>query len=171
MDSNLYYLTQQSPELLSSQKKQEIYDSARIRIWSVWALAYSKYVCISNAKLISLLWLFLAWSLAILLLALCVSLGVLSLLRVIIPGVAFDQCEGFLLDIWSGGKRHSSDLSLEGNTPKILLFIMFSYWKLIISNVVTSQCAISWRQSLFELLEFLLEGLLKVCHYLGPLSL
>lgn len=99
------------------------------------------------------------------------GLGVLSLLRVVVSGVAFDQREGSLLAIRSGGKGQTSDLSLEGNAAKILLFVMFSYGKFIISNVVTSQGSTAVCESLFELLEFLLEGLLKIGHYLGPLSL
>lgn len=48
---------------------------------------------------------------------------------------------------------------------------MLSNGKLIVSNVVTSECATCGRESLFELLKFLLERLLQVGHYLGALSL
>lgn len=32
VDSNLYYLTNQTPQLLSKEKKLEIYDNARIKL-------------------------------------------------------------------------------------------------------------------------------------------
>lgn len=48
---------------------------------------------------------------------------------------------------------------------------MLSNRKLIIRNVVTSESSTCDGKSLFELLEFLLEGLLEVGHYLDTLAL
>lgn len=110
-------------------------------------------------------------SLAALLLALGVRLRVLPLLRLIVSGVALDEREGPLLAVRVRCERDAANLGLEGDAAEVLLFVMLTDGKLVVSDVVALQRAIIGREGLLELVELLLEGLLQVAHYLAALAL
>lgn len=96
-------------------------------------------------------------------------LGVVPLLGFIIPRVAFNQGERFLLSSAVGGQRGGIDLGLKGYASEVLLLIVFSYGKLIICDVVTLQGTCIIGDSLLEFFVLLLKRFLKVGHDLGPL--
>lgn len=98
-------------------------------------------------------------------------LGVVPLLGLIVPGVAFDQREGLLLASAVGGERGGVDFGLKGNASEVLLFIVFSNGKFIVSDIEALQCARIIGDSLLEFLVFLLEGALQAGHDLVAFAL
>lgn len=99
------------------------------------------------------------------------SLRVLSLLGLIIAGVALDEREGPLLATRSSGQGDATDFGLEGNASEILLFVMLANRELVVGHVVSLQAAAIADGTLLEIVELLLKGLLQVVHDFGALPL
>lgn len=82
----------------------------------------------------------------------------LSFLRIIIFGIAFDQCKWSFVALSDGREGDTCEFSLEGNASKILLLILLSDRKLIIDYVEASQVSIIHTYTLLELIIPFLEG-------------
>lgn len=113
----------------------------------------------------------LAGSLADLLLALRVGLGVLPLLGLVVARVALDEGEGTLLAAGGSGEGDAADLGLEGDAAEVLLFVVLANGELIVCHIVPLQTPTVARGCLLEIIELLLECLLQVRHYLRALPL
>jgi hypothetical protein len=69
--------------------------------------------------------------------------GVLSFLGFVISRIALNKSKGTLFTAVISGEGNTADLCLEGNTSKILLLIVLSNRKLVVSNIKTLQTAVA----------------------------
>jgi hypothetical protein len=66
---------------------------------------------------------------------------VLSFFGFIISRIALNESKGTFFTAIISGEGNTTDLCLKGNTSKILLFIVLSNGKLVVSDVVSLQTA------------------------------
>jgi hypothetical protein len=119
----------------------------------------------------SFLLLFLPGTLACSFLGFRVGLRILPLLGVIVPRVPLNKGKWSFFSSWSRSQGRTTYLGLEGNTTKILLFVMLTNGKLVISYVVPFEVAVIDCYCSFELIVLFLKRLLQVAHNFVSLPL